>query len=85
MHSVFPMSPTACTELGPSGAGTSNVKFNKRGDLEKGGVGAPGGGRMRQSASSALRPLQCQPPIVPAKPLAACHVIGPRRRERHAT
>jgi hypothetical protein len=37
---------------------------------------------MRQLAASAVRPLQCQPPIVPAKPLSAAVAagpIGPRR------
>jgi len=43
---------------------------------------------MRQSAASALHPLQRLPPIVPAKPLAAAvaarHMIGPHRREQLA-
>jgi hypothetical protein len=33
---------------------------------------------MRQSVVSALRPFLCQPPIVPAKPLAAGDVVGPQ-------
>jgi hypothetical protein len=37
---------------------------------------SPGeGGSLRQSAASPLRPGQCQPPIVPAKPLAAAVAV----------